>query len=29
MRMETGQGNLQDLNRATREIWDKQSPILG
>ena len=23
--METGQGNLQDLNRATREIWDSKA----
>jgi 2-polyprenyl-3-methyl-5-hydroxy-6-metoxy-1,4-benzoquinol methylase len=25
MHMETGQGNLQDLNRATREIWDSKA----
>src|ERR687885_2751672 len=25
MSMETGQGNLQDLNRATREIWDSKA----
>src|SRR5438045_2376269 len=25
MRMETGQGNVQDLNRATREIWDSKA----
>src|SRR5919198_1494213 len=25
MRKETGQGNLQDLNRATREIWDSKA----
>ena len=25
MSMESGQGHLQDLNRATREIWDSKA----